>query len=49
MFWTFVIILIAAWLLGVISSYTFGGLIHLLLVMALIAMIYRIITGRRIT
>ena len=45
--WTLAIILIILWLLGFISSYTFGGLIHLLLVIAVIVILYRLITGRR--
>jgi hypothetical protein len=45
--WTLAIILIILWLLGFISSYTFGGLIHLLLVIALIVIVVRLIQGRR--
>jgi hypothetical protein len=46
--WTLAIILIILWLLGFISSYTFGGLIHLLLVVALIVIVIRLIQGRRV-
>jgi Family of unknown function (DUF5670) len=46
--WTLAIILILLWLLGFISSYTFGGLIHLLLVIALIVIVVRLIQGRRV-
>ena len=46
--WTLAIILIVLWLLGFISSYTFGGLIHLLLVIALVVVVIRLIQGRRI-
>ncbi|HWC73155.1 MAG TPA: lmo0937 family membrane protein [Gemmatimonadales bacterium] len=45
---TLAIILIILWLLGFISSYTFGGLIHLLLVIALVVIVIRIIQGRRV-
>jgi hypothetical protein len=46
--WTLAIILILLWLLGFISSYTFGGLIHLLLVIALVVVVIRLIQGRRV-
>jgi hypothetical protein len=46
--WTLAIILIVLWLLGFISSYTFGGLIHLLLVVALVVVVIRLIQGRRV-
>jgi hypothetical protein len=46
--WTLAIILILLWLLGFISSYTFGGLIHLLLVVALVVVVIRLIQGRRV-
>jgi len=46
--WTLAIILIILWLLGFISSYTFGGLIHLLLVVALVVIVIRLIQGRRV-
>ncbi|MGH7522345.1 MAG: lmo0937 family membrane protein [Gemmatimonadales bacterium] len=45
---TLAIILIVLWLLGFISAYTFGGLIHLLLVIALVVIVVRIIQGRRV-
>jgi uncharacterized protein DUF5670 len=44
---TLAILLIILWLLGFISSYTFGGLIHLLLVIALVVIVVRLIQGRR--
>jgi hypothetical protein len=47
MLWTLFVILLVLWLLGVVSSYTMGGFIHLLLVLALIALIFQLITGRR--
>jgi uncharacterized protein DUF5670 len=46
--WTLAIILIVLWLLGFISSYTFGGVIHLLLVVALVVVVIRLIQGRRV-
>jgi hypothetical protein len=46
--WTLAIILIVLWLLGFVSSYTFGGLIHLLLVVALVVVVIRLIQGRRV-
>ena len=44
---TLAIILVILWLLGFITSYTFGGLIHLLLVIALVVIVVRLIQGRR--
>ena len=46
--WTIAIILIILWLLGVITSYTLGGLIHILLVIALIVIVIRLIQGRKV-
>jgi hypothetical protein len=45
--WTIAIILIVLWLLGVITSYTLGGLIHILLVLALIVIVVRLIRGQK--
>ena len=45
---TIVIILIVLWLLGLVSSYTMGGLIHILLVIAIVVILLRVIQGRRI-
>lgn len=42
------IILIVLWLLGFMTAYTFGGLIHLLLVVALVVVVVRLIQGRRV-
>jgi Family of unknown function (DUF5670) len=44
--WTIFVILLVLWLLGVVTSYTFGGFIHILLVLALAVMLIRIIQGR---
>jgi len=47
MLWTIFVILLVLWLLGVVSSYTLGGFIHLLLLLALVVLVIRIIEGRR--
>ena len=47
MLYTLALILIIAWLLGMVSSYTIGGFIHILLVVAIILVLVRIIQGRR--
>lgn len=47
MLWTIFVILLVLWLIGVVSSYTLGGFIHLLLVLAVIALIFQLISGRR--
>jgi hypothetical protein len=47
MLWTIFVILLVLWLLGVVSSYTMGGFIHLLLILAVIALVFQLITGRR--
>ena len=47
MLWTIFVILLVLWLLGVVSSYTLGGFIHLLLVLAVVVLLIRIIEGRR--
>jgi hypothetical protein len=46
MLWTIFVILLVLWLVGVVSSYTLGGFIHLLLVLALVVLLIRIIQGR---
>jgi hypothetical protein len=48
MLWTICAVLIVLWLLGIVTSYTMGGLIHILLVIAIITLLVRIIQGRRI-
>ncbi len=48
MFETIAIILVVLWLLGLVSSYTMGGFIHILLVLAIIMILVRVIQGRRI-
>ena len=47
MLWTIFVILLVLWLLGVVSSYTLGGFIHLLLVVALVVLILQLVSGRR--
>jgi len=48
MLWTLVVILLVLWMLGLATAYTLGGLIHILLVVALVVLILRIVQGRRI-
>lgn len=45
---TIVVILVVLWLVGLVSSYTMGGLIHILLVIAIIVIVLRLIQGRRL-
>jgi hypothetical protein len=47
MLWTIFVILIVLWLLGMVSSYTLGGYIHLLLLLAIAVVLIRVIQGRR--
>jgi len=49
MLWTIFVVLLVLWFLGVVSSYTLGGFIHLLLVLAVIAVLVQLISGRRTT
>ena len=46
MLWTIFVILLVLWLLGMVSSYTLGGFIHILLVVAVVVLLIRIIQGR---
>ena len=46
--WTIVIILLVLWVLGLVSSYTMGGLVHVLLVIAIIVILVRVIQGRKV-
>lgn len=48
MLWTIFVILLILWLLGVVSSYTMGGFIHILLVVAVVVLIFRLLSGRRL-
>lgn len=47
MLWTIILVLIVLWLLGMVTSYTMGGLIHILLVIAIIVVLVRVIQGRK--
>jgi Family of unknown function (DUF5670) len=46
MLWTIFVILLVLWLLGLVSSYTLGGYIHILLVLAVVVVLIRLIQGR---
>jgi hypothetical protein len=47
MLWTIFVILLVLWLLGLVTSYTLGGFIHILLVLAVITLIFNLVSGRR--
>jgi uncharacterized protein DUF5670 len=47
MLWTVFVILLVLWLVGLVSSYTLGGFIHLLLVLAVVVLVINLLTGRR--
>lgn len=47
MLWTIAVVLIVLWLLGLVSSYTLGGFIHILLVLAIVVILVNVIQGRR--
>jgi hypothetical protein len=47
MLWTVFVILLVLWLLGVVSAYTLGGFIHILLVIALVVLVIQLVSGRR--
>lgn len=46
--WTIIVILLILWLLGLVSSYTLGGLIHILLVVAIVLVVVRLLQGRKV-
>jgi hypothetical protein len=48
MLWTIFVILLVLWLLGLVSGYTMGGFVHILLVIAVIVIVVRLIQGRRV-
>ena len=48
MLWTIFVILLVLWLLGVVSSYTLGGFVHLLLVVAIVIALIQLIQGRKV-
>ena len=47
MLWTIAVVLVVLWLLGFVTSYTVGGLIHVLLVIAIVVVLLQVIQGRR--
>jgi hypothetical protein len=47
MLWTLFVVLLVLWLVGVVSSYTLGGFIHLLLIVAVVSLLIQLISGRR--
>jgi hypothetical protein len=47
MLWTIFVILLVLWLLGLVTSYTLGGFIHILLVLALVVLVFNLLSGRR--
>ena len=47
MLWTIAVVLLVLWLLGLVSSYTMGGFIHLLIVLAVVVVLIRVLQGRR--
>ena len=48
MLWTIFVILLVMWLLGMVSSYTLGGFIHVLLLLALVALVFQLVSGRKV-
>lgn len=48
MLWTIFVILLALWVLGLVTSYTLGGFVHILLVLAIVVFVVRLLQGRRI-
>jgi hypothetical protein len=48
MLWTIAVVLLILWLLGLVSSYTMGGFIHILLIVAIVIILVRVIQGRRV-
>jgi len=49
MLWTIAVVLVGLWLLGLVSSYTMGGFLHVLLVLAVVLVLFRVIQGRRLS
>jgi hypothetical protein len=48
MLWTIFVILVILWLLGIVTSYTLGGFIHILLVLAIVVLLIRVLQGRSV-
>jgi hypothetical protein len=49
MLWTIFVVLIVLWMLGIVSAYTMGGFIHILLILAVVAVAIQLLNGRRLT
>ena len=49
MLWTIAVVLLVLWALGLVSSFTMGGFVHVLLVIAIVMILLRLISGRRVT
>jgi hypothetical protein len=47
MLWTIFVVLLVLWLLGVVSAYTLGGFVHILLVLAVVVVLFQLLAGRR--
>jgi hypothetical protein len=47
MLWTIFVILLVMWLLGLVTAYTFGGFVHILLVLAVVVLVIQLLSGRR--
>jgi hypothetical protein len=47
MLWTVFVILLVLWLLGLVTSYTFGGFVHILLILAVVVLVFQLVAGRR--
>jgi hypothetical protein len=47
MIWTIFVILLVLWLLGLVSAYTFGGYVHILLLLAVVVLVFQLLSGRR--
>ena len=47
MLWTLALVLLVLWMLGLVTQYTFGGMIHVLLIVALVMIVVRLMQGRR--
>jgi hypothetical protein len=47
MLWTIFVVLLVLWLLGLVTSYTFGGFVHILLVLAVVVLVFQLLSGRR--
>ena len=49
MLYTIAVVLLILWILGMVTSFTAGGLLHILLVVAIVVVVYQFVTGRRVT